>query len=169
MKSNSRQSNDEGLHKHFEEELIPAEKLINRLSFSHFIELIKISDPLKRLFYEVECIKGTWSVRELKRQNQQPIITNAPGYSASPEKLSEIVQKGTESQPADQFIKNLYAFEFLGIHANTTLEETSLETALLDHLREFILELGNGFCLEARQKRILIGDDHFFYRPCILS
>lgn len=145
----------------FEQSLIPTEKLINSLSFSHFVELIKISDPRKRLFYEIECIKGTWSVRELKRQINSLYYERA-GLSASPEKLSELTQDKIPPEPANHLIKNIYAFEFLGINAPQTIEETDLETALLDHLREFILELGNGFCLEARQKRILIGDEYFF-------
>lgn len=144
-----------------DEAKIPAEVILNKLSFSHFVELIKISDPRKRLFYEIECIKGVWSTRELKRQINS-LYFERSGLSKSPEELSARTMVRTEPQPADSLIKNVYAFEFLGIPVKHVVEETELESALLDNLREFILELGNGFCLEARQKRVLIGEEYFF-------
>lgn len=140
---------------------VPPDKLLTRLSFTHFTQLIKIDDPLKRTFYEIECIKGTWSVRELKRQIAS-LYYERSGLSAKPEKLAEIVyQKTTPQQPPD-IIKNIYAFEFLDLKVRDVVEESDLEAALLNHLQEFILELGNGFCLEARQKRILIGETYYF-------
>lgn len=135
--------------------------LITSLSYTHIEQLLTITDTPKRLFYEIECIKGTWSVRELKRQINSLYYERA-SLSSSPQELSNITHQKTKPEPSINLIKNVYAFEFLGIHAPETLEETDLETALLNHLREFILELGNGFCLEARQKRILIGDEYFF-------
>lgn len=140
---------------------LPPEKIISRLSYSHLTELIKISDPLKRTFYEIECIKGIWSVRELKRQISS-LYFERSGLSAQPEKLSEAVQQKIKPQETADIIKNIYAFEFLNLGIKSIVEESDLETALLDNLQEFILELGNGFCLEARQKRILIGDEYYF-------
>ena len=140
---------------------VPPEKIISKLSFSHIVELIKIEDELKRTFYELECIKGTWSVRELKRQINS-LYYERSGLSAKPEKLSDLVQQRTTPQHPTDIIKNIYAFEFLGLKEQELVEESDLETALLDHLQEFILELGNGFCFEARQKRILIGKEYYF-------
>jgi len=140
---------------------VPGEKIIQRLSFSHLVELIKINDPLKRTFYEIECIKCTWSVRELKRQVSSQYFERS-GLSTKPEKLAAMIQKNrTPRAPAD-VIKNVYAFEFLGLNTKELFEESDLETALLDHLQQFIIELGNGFCFEARQKRLLIGDHYYF-------
>jgi len=144
-----------------ENKQIPPEILLNKLAFSHFVELIKINEPQKRLFFEIECIKGTWSVRELKRQIES-LYYERSGISKSPSILSERTIAKTNAQPSTSLIKDIYAFEFLGLPIKDVVEESDLESALLDHLREFILELGNGFCLEARQKRILIGDEYFF-------
>jgi predicted nuclease of restriction endonuclease-like (RecB) superfamily len=140
---------------------IPPEKLIAKLSYTHLVQLFPVTEPLKRVFYEIECIKGGWTVAELKRQINS-LYFERSGLSKSPEKLSAMVAEKAETiQPAD-VIKSVYAFEFLGLHAKDVVEETDLETALLDHLQDFMLELGHGFCLEARQKRILIGDEYFF-------
>jgi len=140
---------------------VPPDKLLTRLSFTHFTQLIKLDDPLKRTFYEIECIKGTWSVRELKRQIAS-LYYERSGLSARPEKLAVRVHQKTKPQLPADIIKNIYAFEFLDLKLRDVIEETDLETALLNHLQEFILELGNGFCLEARQKRILIGETYYF-------
>jgi predicted nuclease of restriction endonuclease-like (RecB) superfamily len=140
---------------------IPPEKLIENLAFSHLSELLKIDNSLKRIFYEIECIKGTWSVRELKRQINS-LYFERSGLSQNPEKLAELVQQKTKPQTAIDIIKNVYAFDFLDISTNSIIEESDLETGLLDHLQQFILELGHGFCFEARQKRILIGENYYF-------
>jgi len=140
---------------------IPPEKLIENLAFSHLSELLKIDNSLKRIFYEIECIKGTWSVRELKRQINS-LYFERSGLSRNPEKLAELVQQKTKPQTAIDIIKNVYAFDFLDISTNSIIEESDLQTGLLDHLQQFILELGHGFCFEARQKRILIGENYYF-------
>ena len=102
-----------------------------------------------------------WSVRELKRQINS-LYFERSGLSANPEKLAELVRQRSAPQKPTDIIKNVYAFEFLEIPVKSVIEETDLEAALLDHLQEFIIELGNGFCLEARQKRILIGEKYYF-------
>lgn len=141
---------------------VPPDKLISRLSFSHITLLLTVDNQLKRTFYEIESIKGNWSMRELKRQINS-LYFERMGLSQDKEKLARLVKETVESpsQPTD-FIKNTYAFEFLGLPQKALVEETDLEQGLLDHLQEFLLELGNGFCLEGRQKRILIGDEYFF-------
>lgn len=140
---------------------VPAEKIITKLSYSHIELLLNIKDPLKRTFYEIECIKGTWSVRELKRQIAS-LYYERSGLSARPDELAKLVHQKTKPQTPPDIIKNIYAFEFLDLKITDVVEESDLETALLSHLQEFILELGNGFCLEGRQKRILIGETYYF-------
>src|SRR5699024_8470403 len=133
--------------------------LIERLSFTHISLLLPIEDDFKRTFYIVEAIKGVWSSRELKRQINS-LLFERSGMSKMPEKLTQKQKIPNSYQKG--LVKDIYTFEFLGLPEKDAADESDLETALLDHLREFILELGNGFCLEARQKRILIGDEYFF-------
>ncbi len=140
---------------------IPPEQLINSLSFSHFAELIAIADRLKRSFYEVECIRGNWSVRELKRQIGS-LYYERSGLSENKEKLAERVRSGVEQAEPKLAIRDPYIFEFLEIKSKEVMSESYLEDGLLDKLEDFLLELGHGFCFEARQKRILIGDSHGF-------
>ncbi|NQU27583.1 MAG: DUF1016 family protein [Candidatus Marinimicrobia bacterium] len=140
---------------------VPPHKLLTRLSYTHLVELIKIDQPLKRTFYELECIKGIWSVRELKRQIASQYFERS-GLSQKPEKLAKLVRERTNPQAPKDIIKNIYTLEFLDLKAPGIVEESDLETALLDHLQQFIIELGNGFCFEARQKRILIGETYYF-------
>jgi predicted nuclease of restriction endonuclease-like (RecB) superfamily len=135
--------------------------LVNSLSYTHMEQLIRIDDVQKRIYYELECIKGNWSVRELKRQINS-LYYERSGLSAKPELLSQITQQNTEALLPADIIKSVYAFEFLGLKTKDAVEESDLETALLDHLQDFMLEMGHGFCLEARQKKILIGDEYFF-------
>jgi len=136
-------------------------KNITNLSFSHIVELIKIEDQLKRTFYEIECIKGSWSVRELRRQINS-LYYERSGLSKNPEELAKRVHQITKPQAVKDIIKNIYAFEFLDLPIKEIVEESDLEKALLDQLQHFILELGYGFCFEARQKRILIGEKYYF-------
>ncbi|MBK8518434.1 MAG: DUF1016 family protein [Saprospiraceae bacterium] len=136
-------------------------KLLNKLSYSHFIELIKLDDHLKRTFYELECIKGTWTVRELKRQINS-LYYERSGLSAKPELLSQVTQARTTPMEAKDIIKNVYAFEFLDLPVKEILEESDIEKALLDNIQAFMIELGHGYCLEARQKRILIGEEYYY-------
>lgn len=140
---------------------IPPDQLISHLSFSHIRELLPIDDPLKRLFYEIEAIKCNWSVRELRRQIATQLYERC-GMSSNPEKLINSLQNAAQQpQPAD-IIKHPFTFEFLGLQAKETIDENELEQSLIDHLQEFLLELGFGFCFEARQKRIIIDDRYYF-------
>ena len=140
---------------------VQPETLLLKLSYSHFELLAQIEDELKRRFYEIEGIKGTWSVRELKRQINS-LYFERSGMSLKPELLSEITQEKTESLASVDIVKSLYTFEFLGLRAKDAVEESDLESALLDHIQDFMLEMGHGFCLEARQKKILIGEEYYF-------
>ncbi|MCK9304827.1 MAG: PDDEXK nuclease domain-containing protein [Bacteroidales bacterium] len=137
------------------------EKILTRLSYSHIELLISIGEHLKRTFYELECIKGMWSVRELKRQINT-LYYERSSLSKDPKKLSQLISKNITFQEPKDIIKNIYTFEFLDIPTRLIIEESDLESALLDNLQQFIVELGNGFCFEARQKRILIGERYYF-------
>jgi predicted nuclease of restriction endonuclease-like (RecB) superfamily len=123
--------------------------------------LVEIDDPLKRIFYESECIRGNWSVRTLKRQIGS-LYYERSGLSKDKKKLAEMVQSGTEQAVPALAIRDPYIFEFLGLKSKEVMSESNLEDALLDKLESFLLELGYGFCFEARQKRILIGHTHCF-------
>lgn len=137
------------------------ELITSRISYTHFELLIKINDPIRRSFYELECIKGNWSVRELKRQINS-LYYERSNMSAKPEKLSAITNAKAETTNLTEIVKSVYAFEFLGLKHQDAVEESDLEAALLENLQDFMLEMGHGFCLEARQKKILIGDEYFF-------
>jgi len=141
--------------------LVSGEIILSKLSYSHIELILAIDEPLKRTFYELECIKGSWSVRELKRQINS-LYFERSGLSKSPEKLAKLVQRKVKPQASTDIIKNIYAFEFLGLPVQEIVEESDLERALLDNLQQFIVELGYGFCFEARQKRILIGGKYYF-------
>ena len=116
-------------------------------------------DPLARFFYETECIKGTWSVRELRRQISTNLYFRS-GVSKDPEKLLASIKPETTS-PA-LVIRQPFTFEFLGLQAKDVITEGDLEDALIIHLQDFLLELGKGFCFEARQKRMIIDDEYYF-------
>jgi predicted nuclease of restriction endonuclease-like (RecB) superfamily len=150
-----------GIASHESESVIAQEKLLKSLSFSHFVELIKIEDSFKRAFYEVECINGTWSVSELKRQIAS-LYFERSSLSLDKKKLSALANRDAHQiKPLDLF-KDPFVFEFLGLPTKDAVEEADLEAALIDNLQQFLLELGNGFCFEARQKRILIDDEYCF-------
>lgn len=135
--------------------------LFDRLSFTHLIQLLPIKDPLQRTFYEIETIKGTWSVRELKRQINSNYYIRS-GWSENPEKLAALINEKASLASIKEDIKSPFTFEFLGMKAKDIIEESTLEQAIMDHLQEFMLELGLGFCFEARQKKLLIDDKYYF-------
>lgn len=135
--------------------------LLNRLSYSHFDLLVDIDDETKRAFYEIEVIKGCWSVRELKRQINS-LYYERSGFSYDKQALSRLTNQNSENNTVFLAIKDPYVFEFLKIKSRDIMSESHLEDQLTDKLEEFLLELGHGFCFEARQKRILIGNKHYF-------
>ena len=140
---------------------IDGKTLISRLSFSHIAELLNLEDDTKRTFYEVECIQGNWSVRELKRQIHS-LYYERCGLSTDKNKLSEIAQQGAEKASPALAVRDPYVFEFLGLTPREVMSESHLEDSLISKIEDFLLEMGHGFCFEARQKRILIGDEHYF-------
>lgn len=135
--------------------------LISRLSFTHIVELLNLEDATKRTFYEVECIQGNWSVRELKRQIHS-LYYERCGLSTDKKKLSELTRQSAEQAAPALAVRDPYVFEFLGLTPREVMSESHLEDQLIGKIEAFLLELGHGFCFEARQKRILIGDEHYF-------
>jgi predicted nuclease of restriction endonuclease-like (RecB) superfamily len=138
---------------------ISPEKLLGSLSYSHFEQLSALEDDLKRSFYEIECVRGNCSVRELKRQIGS-LYYERSGLSKDKRKLAELAQKGTDAAEPKLAIQDPYISKFLGPKSREVMSESHLEVQLLDKLQDFLLEVGHGFCFEARQERILIGDTH---------
>lgn len=141
--------------------VMPVPQMVfDRMSYSHLTLLLHISDPLKRAFYAIEAMRGPWSVRELQRQIDSNYFERS-GWSKKPELLANKVNEKAEKPSFREELKSHYIFEFLGLTAKNVVEEDELEQALIDHLEEFMLELGMGFCLESRQKKLLIDDRYF--------
>jgi predicted nuclease of restriction endonuclease-like (RecB) superfamily len=134
--------------------------LFTRLSFTHIVQLLQLDDNLQRAFYAIEAMRGPWSVRELKRQIDTNYYARS-GWSRKPELLAQKL-KGTLATPSfKDDIKSPYFFEFLGLASKDIIEEDDLESAIVSHLKDFIMELGMGFCLEDEQKRLLIDDRYY--------
>jgi predicted nuclease of restriction endonuclease-like (RecB) superfamily len=142
-----------------EEYPIPPELLISRLNFSHFLAILRKDDPLERLFYEVEAIKNNWSVRELERAMNTALYVRT-GLSKNKE---AVIAKFKNQKPAQNVdvIRDPYFLEFLGLEERSEYSESELEQAILNHLQQFLIELGTGFCFEARQKRITFDNTHY--------
>jgi predicted nuclease of restriction endonuclease-like (RecB) superfamily len=136
-------------------------KAIQRISFTHFVELIKIKDPTQRQFYELLILKTQPSVAQLKKQIHSLAFERVGLSQSASLGFDELLQKIEPSSPIDS-IKSHYIFDFLKLGNYNLIEENTLEQALINHLQEFIVELGNGFCFEARQKKILIDEEYYF-------
>lgn len=133
--------------------------LVNRLSFSHFIELLNTDSPLKRSFYEVQAIKNNWSVRELKRAIES-MQYERTGLSKDKNHVMQETIETADVNP-ENFLRNPYLLEFLGLEEKPAYTETDLEAAIIANLQSFLLEMGQGFCFEARQKRITFDNTHY--------
>lgn len=140
---------------------LPTQQLL-RLSWSHIQELVPIADPLQRAFYENECLAGAWSVRQLQRQIES-LLYERTGLSRDKRAVIERSRAQGLAEPAlnaAELIRDPYVLEFTGLAERTVWSESDLETALLDHLQRFLLELGTGFCFEARQFRMTVANKH---------
>lgn len=132
-----------------------------RFSWTHLIELLRVDDPWKRAFYENECLRASWSKRELRRQIGS-LLYERTGLSTDKQAVIAAARDraGDAKLSMAEMIRDPYVLEFVGLAQIPAYRESDLERALLDHLRDFLLELGSGFCLEARQKRIAVGNAH---------
>ena len=141
--------------------ITPPEKLFSRLSSTHLNAISPIDNPIKRAFYEMEAIRGCWSVKELERQINS-LYYERSGLSKNKEALSALVQRQAMPLQPKDIINTPVTLEFLGLNDRALVTENDLEQSILDNLQRFLLEMGHGFCFEARQKRILIDGDYFF-------
>ena len=129
------------------------------LSWTHLLELIRLDDPLKRAFYENECLKGHWSKRQLQRQIGS-LLYERTGLSGNKAAVLKRAQGQEPRETIADLIRDPYILEFTGLADRPEYHESDLEKALLDHLQSFLLELGTGFLFEARQRRITVGNEH---------
>ena len=143
-----------------EEWCTPPEKLFYRLSFSNLSYIATIDDSLKRAFYEQEAIRGCWTYRELDRQVSSQYYERM-GLSKDKKALRKLAVKNAQQLAPRDILHNPVTLEFLGLESQDVYTETKLESYILNHLQSFLLEMGRGFCFEARQKRILIDQDYF--------
>jgi len=130
-----------------------------RISWAHFLELIRLDDPWQRAFYENELLKGHWSQRQLQRQIGS-LLYERTGLSADKKAVIERARKQEPRETIADLLRDPYILEFAGLADLPSYSEDELETALLDHLQKFLLELGQGFCFEARQFRMTEGRRH---------
>jgi predicted nuclease of restriction endonuclease-like (RecB) superfamily len=138
--------------------LIP---LIPNLSWSHYVELLKVSRLEALQFYALEANKNNWNVRELRRQISS-FLFDRLSRSKDKNATLEMALKGQEINKPEDAIKEPLVLEFLGAPQPHNLSETKLETALINNLQEFLLELGKGFAFMGRQKRITFDNDHYY-------
>ena len=137
-----------------------ANSLFYKLSATHLIYLSNIDNDLKRAFYEQETIRGCWTVTELDRQVSSQYYERM-GLSKDKKALQRLTAKTAQHVTPKEILHNPVTLEFLGMEQQDVYTETKLETAILNNLQRFIMEMGRGFCFEHRQKRILIDQDYF--------
>ena len=138
--------------------------LSGKLSWSHYCELLIISDPDRRSFYEKECERSGWSVREMKRQIATSLFERLllSDGKANKEKVYELATKGQEMALPEDIVKDPYVFEFLGIPENKPVLESDLEKALVRQIEDFMLELGRGFMFVGTQQRVTLNNTHYY-------
>ena len=135
-----------------------------KLSWSHYCELLLISEDDKRSFYEKECVNAGWSVRELKRQMETSLYERLllSSGTENKERVLELALNGNEITKPSDIIKDPYVFGFLGIPEDKPVLESDLEKALVEHIEKFLLELGKGFMFVGTQQRITLGNEHYY-------
>ena len=138
--------------------------LSGKLSWSHYCELLFISDDDRRSFYEKECVRSGWSVRELKRQISTSLYERLllSDGKANKEKVLELAEKGQEISTPEDIVKDPYVFEFLGIPDKKPMMESELEKALVRQIEDFLLELGRGFMFVGTQQRVTLNNTHYY-------
>lgn len=131
------------------------------LSWSHYVCLLSIANEQERAFYEIEAASEGWSLREMKRQIDSSLYERL-ALSKDKEAIKRLASEGAIVSSPRDLIKNPLVLEFLGLDEKSHYSETDLESAIIDKLEHFLLELGKGFLFEARQKRFTFDEDHFF-------
>ena len=140
------------------------QSVTGKLSWTHYCELLYISDDDKRSFYEKEAINANWSVRELKRQISTSLFERLllSNGEANKKKVLELALKGNEIAKPEDIIKDPYVFEFLGLPENKPMMESDLEKELVRQIEKFLLELGKGFMFVGTQQRVTFGNTHYY-------
>lgn len=131
------------------------------LSWSHYLILMRITDPMARRFYEIECRQQDWSVRQLSRQVASSLYERL-ALSRNKDEVMRLAQEGQTLEKPSDIIKNPITLEFLGLKPDAVYSETKLENAIISKMQQFLLELGKGFLFEARQKRFTFDEQHFY-------
>ena len=131
------------------------------MSWSHYVFLLGIKNPDERSFYEIESTQQNWTIRELRRQFDSSLYERL-ALSRDKAGIRKLATKGQLVEKPQDLLKEPLVLEFLGLNEQTRYSETDLETAVINRIEHFLLELGKGFLFEARQKRFTFGDDHFF-------
>lgn len=130
------------------------------LSWSHYLKLMRIKNVDERHFYEIEAAKNDWSLSELKRQYDSSLYERL-ALSGNKEKVLQLAQKGQVVETPADAVKDPYVLEFLGLPELPIYSESELETRIIDHLQQFLLELGTGFAFVGRQVRFTFDEEHF--------
>ncbi|WP_204215291.1 YhcG family protein [Erysipelatoclostridium sp. An173] len=140
------------------------QSVTGKLSWTHYCELLYISDDDKRSFYEKEAINANWSVRELKRQISSSLFERLllSNGETNKKKVLELALKGNEIAKPKDIVKDPYVFEFLGLPENKPMMESDLEEALVRQIEKFLLELGKGFMFVGTQQRVTFGNTHYY-------
>ena len=138
-----------------------SQSLIRNLSWTHIVRLLSVRDENERSFYIIETIENSWSVRELDRQINSSLYERL-ALSKDKKWVLELSQKWQIIQNYNDVLKDPYILEFLWLEEKTTYSETDLETAIINNLEHFLLELGKWFTFVWRQKRFSAGTDHFY-------
>lgn len=137
------------------------QRLVSTISWSHLVELTRIEDTTKRAFYELECMKSNWSKRELKRQ-MNSMLYERVGLSKDKEAVLKLANEGQIIESPKNVLRDPYILEFLELEEKAAYSESDLEEALINHLQEFMHELGRDFCFVERQFRITVAEEHYF-------
>ncbi len=131
------------------------------LSWSHYLVLMRIESDAERNFYEIECQKQNWSVRQLQRQYNSSLYERL-ALSRDKDAVMRLAQEGQTISKPDGILKNPLTLEFLGLKPEAVYSESKLENAIIDKMQQFLLELGKGFLFEARQKRFTFDEENFY-------
>jgi len=131
------------------------------LGWSHYVALLTISNADERRFYEIEARENSWGARELERQIAASLYERL-ALSRDKAGIKQLAQKGLVVEKPADVLKNPFVLEFLDLEEKSAYSEHALETAIINHLEHFLLELGKGFLFEARQKRFTFDNDHFY-------
>ena len=139
----------------------PSVEFNPQLSWSHYCELLSVEHPLARSFYEKEAVNNNWSFRELKRQINSQLFERL-ALSRDSSAVMKLAKRGHIIETPEDAVKDPYILEFLNLKEENVYTESRLEQAIIDNLQKFLLEMGRGFAFVARQKRITVGNRHYY-------